>query len=160
MNRAAGQLKKKANLQMLFHPNNLCFPLRMAEIPPTLLIISLKLSEVLFNNSDNPQHHTGWNKGSCLQALTSWRSVQVNAVGQSKLSTCELLCAMQNSTTKTTFKKRWGTNVQFCLSYGGILTTRTECQGRSQVNALFFSPQSKLSGSPAAENSSSAPAIF
>lgn len=49
---------KKANLQILFHPNNLCFPLWMAEITPTLLIISLKLSEVLFNNSDNPPSTT------------------------------------------------------------------------------------------------------
>lgn len=94
-----------------------------------------------------PQHHTGWNKGSCLQPLTSWRSVQVNAVRQPELSTCELLCAMQNSTPKNTFKKSWGTNIWFCLSFGGILTTRTECQGRSQINAFFFSPQTKQSGS-------------
>lgn len=54
MKQAAAQSKKKANLKMLFYLNNHCFPLKLAEITPTLPMISLKLSYARLTKNPPP----------------------------------------------------------------------------------------------------------
>jgi len=68
-------------------------------------------------------------EGVQLAATDMQEVCAVNTVGLHKLSTQELLCTVNNPGQKSIFQRMCGTNIRFCFSYRGSLTTRTEYQG-------------------------------